>query len=54
MFVVTYTIGMSSLDYFREVIDRTLSVWILEDDTCNSSLRKVCCKHISYFNCKSK
>lgn len=54
MFVVTYTIGMSSLDYFREVIDRTFSVWILEDDTCNISIRKVCCKHISYFNCKSK
>jgi hypothetical protein len=47
MFVVTYTIGMSSLDYFREVIDRTLSVWILEDNTSNISIRKVCCKHIS-------
>jgi len=47
MFVVTYTIGMSSLDYFREVIDRTLSVWILEDDTCKVSIRKVCCKDIS-------
>jgi hypothetical protein len=51
-FVVTYTIGMSFLDYFREVMNRTLSIWILEEHPSNISIGKVCCKHISQLNCK--
>jgi hypothetical protein len=47
VFVLTYTIGVGSLDYFREVIDRTLGVWILEDNASNISIRKVCCKRIA-------
>jgi hypothetical protein len=53
-FIISYTIGMSSLDYFGEVMDRSLSIWILEEHPSNISIGKICCKHVSQLNRKSQ